>query len=85
MVQALMLLRTVERKPVLSNCITLWKAEASAVGEKLALTAMRREKTRNARNGEGSGGGREQHLREGDRRSQESEAMAIELLARRKS
>ena len=60
-VHALMLLAMVERKPVLSNCITLWKAEASAVGEKLALTAMRREKRRKTRNGEGRGGGREQY------------------------
>jgi hypothetical protein len=80
-----MLLRMVERKPVLSNCITLWKAVASAVGEKLALTAMRREMKRKRAQWRGRRRRERAALCQGGRRSQESEAMAIELLARRKS
>ena len=72
---------------MLSNCITLWKAVASAVGEKLALTAMRREMKRKSAQWRGRRRRRRERaaLCQEGRRSQESEAMAIELLARRKS
>jgi hypothetical protein len=55
------------------------------VGEKLALTAMRREDEGKAHNGEARGGGRGQRSAgAGEERSQESDAMAIEVAGEEK-